>query len=40
MQEAEENARDAVLCYLTSMIKHGEPLPPAVAVDRELLGMT
>jgi len=29
-QEAMENANDAIACHLTSMMKHGDPIPEGV----------
>jgi predicted RNase H-like HicB family nuclease len=29
-QEAMENAKDAIACHLTSMMKHGDPIPKDV----------
>ncbi len=33
-QEAMENANDAIACHLTSMMKHGDPIPKGVSVRR------
>ena len=33
-QEATENANDAIACHLTSMMKHGDPIPKGVSVSR------
>ena len=34
-QEAVRNASDAVIAYLHSLIKHGEPIPVGIVVDEE-----
>jgi predicted RNase H-like HicB family nuclease len=34
VQEAMENANDAIACHLTSMMKHGDPIPKGVSVRR------
>jgi predicted RNase H-like HicB family nuclease len=34
VKEATENANDAIACHLTSMMKHGDPIPKGVSVRR------
>jgi predicted RNase H-like HicB family nuclease len=34
-EEALQNAKDAALAYLESLIKHGDPIPVGVVIQRE-----
>jgi len=34
-QEALENIKEAILCYLEDLIKHGEAIPPDIIPDVE-----
>ena len=34
-EEALENAKDAAIAYLQSLIKHGDPIPVGIVVDKE-----
>ncbi len=34
-EEALDNARDAAIAYLRSLIKHGDPIPVGVLADKE-----
>ena len=34
-EEALDNARDAAIAYLHSLIKHGDPIPVGVLADKE-----
>jgi predicted RNase H-like HicB family nuclease len=38
-QEALQNAKDAATAYLYSLIKHGDPIPLGVAVQKQSEGM-
>ncbi len=35
-EEALQNARDAAIAYLQSLIKHGDPIPVGIIMQREI----